>query len=429
MNLKEPRRKRRVYQQQYPPLPVCIGKKDQWIIYTAHLGVANACISDPQEMKAVHNMGFFGKGSLSKSVPKFNVRRFGAPPIARERQWRRRKEWLEEVKQLSTFPLNVKKENEENSKEELIHLDSDTNEIESPQENKPMKVSTDQDDDLKIIESKIHTPEIDEVVLDSTEEEEVCEIIKTERTRNDSQDEICVLNDLQSQNDFSPSPTEEIEEVDADETLVLPDSDSDTENYLNNVNPRVETGGFPLAETLLLSFEETFFLMFGLGCLQLMDYQDKVISIADAWTHFNQDKLFLPRYIVYHYFRSKGWVVKSGLKYGSDFMLYKQGPPYYHASYLVVVETVDADTLIRDDSRCTRKMDWKNLYELNRLCEVTAKELLIAQVLWPSSVSLTNPVPLESLSEFTVRELLWRRWKMNEKDDSATNDESSDDSS
>lgn len=56
MNLKEPRRKRRIYQQQYPPLPVCIGKKDQWIIYTAHLGVANACISDPQEMKAVHNM-------------------------------------------------------------------------------------------------------------------------------------------------------------------------------------------------------------------------------------------------------------------------------------------------------------------------------------------------------------------------------------
>lgn len=58
-----------------------------------------------------------------------------------------------------------------------------------------------------------------------------------------------------------------------------------------------------------------------------------------------------------------------------------------------------------------------------------SQELLVAQVLWPSSVSLTNPVPLESLSEFTVRELLWRRWKMNEKDDSATNDESSDDSS
>ncbi|KAG8042584.1 hypothetical protein G9C98_005218 [Cotesia typhae] len=297
MNLKEPRRKRRIYQQQYPPLPVC---------------------------------------------------------IARERQWRRRKEWLEEVKQLSTFPLNIKNENEENSKEEFIHLDSDANEVESSQENEPMEVSTDQDDDLKIIESKIHTPEIDEVVLDSTEEEEVCEIInKTERSRNDSQDDICVLNDLQSQNDFSPSPTDEIEEVDADEMLVLPDSDSDTENYLNNVNPRVETGGFPLTETLLLTFEETFFLMFGLGCLQLLDFQDKDISIADAWTHFNQDKLFLPRYI----------------------------------------------------------------------------ELLVAQVLWPSSVSLTNPVLLESLSEFTVRELLWRRWKMNEKDDSATNDESSDDSS
>ncbi|XP_008553485.1 tRNA-splicing endonuclease subunit Sen2 [Microplitis demolitor] len=438
MNLKEPRRKKRPYYPQQSPFPINIGKKDQWHVYTAHLGVAGACIADPDEMKSVHTMGYFGKGSLSKSIPRFGARRFGAPPIVRDRQWKRRQEWLEEVKHLSIFPLDIK--------QELITLDNDSAEAgESSQANKndePMEISIDLDDDPKIIDdkttrdSKSKAPEIDEVVLDSAEEEEVCEIIdKTdERSRNDSQsDDIRVLNDDQDHNDYNFSydcydPTSN-EEINLNETLVLPDSDSDTENYLNDVEPRIETEAFPLTETLLLTFEETFFLMFGLGCLQLVDYEGKVMSIADAWTHFNQDKLFLPRYIVYHYFRSKGWVVKAGLKFGCDFLLYKQGPPFYHASYTVIVDTADADTLLRDDSRCTRKMNWKSLLQMNRLNEITAKEFLIAQVLWPSSVPQTNPVPLESISEFTVRELLWRRWKTNDKDESSKDDDSSDDSS
>lgn len=316
------------------------------------------------------------------------------------------------MKHLSIFPLDIK--------QELITLDNDSAEAgESSQANKndePMEISIDLDDDPKIIDdkttrdSKSKAPEIDEVVLDSAEEEEVCEIIdKTdERSRNDSQsDDIRVLNDDQDHNDYNFSydcydPTSN-EEINLNETLVLPDSDSDTENYLNDVEPRIETEAFPLTETLLLTFEETFFLMFGLGCLQLVDYEGKVMSIADAWTHFNQDKLFLPRYIVYHYFRSKGWVVKAGLKFGCDFceyfpylfiylfiinslklfflVLYKQGPPFYHASYTVIVDTADADTLLRDDSRCTRKMNWKSLLQMNRLNEITAKVITSFELL------------------------------------------------
>ena len=38
------------------------------------------------------------------------------------------------------------------------------------------------------------------------------------------------------------------------------------------------------------------------------------------WTKFCQAKKdFIPCYTVYHYFRSKGWVPKSGIKYGTDF--------------------------------------------------------------------------------------------------------------
>lgn len=41
---------------------------------------------------------------------------------------------------------------------------------------------------------------------------------------------------------------------------------------------------------------------------------------------------FVRRYAVYRYFRRLGWVVRSGLQYGVDFMLYCDGPEYYHSS-------------------------------------------------------------------------------------------------
>lgn len=38
------------------------------------------------------------------------------------------------------------------------------------------------------------------------------------------------------------------------------------------------------------------------------------------WKLFrNAQSGFVDRYIGYHYFRAKGWVVKAGTKYGGDF--------------------------------------------------------------------------------------------------------------
>ena len=44
---------------------------------------------------------------------------------------------------------------------------------------------------------------------------------------------------------------------------------------------------------------------------------------------------FAHQYAVYHHFRAKGYVVKEGTKFGGDFLLYKEGPPFYHALYCV----------------------------------------------------------------------------------------------
>jgi tRNA-splicing endonuclease subunit Sen2 len=43
------------------------------------------------------------------------------------------------------------------------------------------------------------------------------------------------------------------------------------------------------------------------------------------------DNPFLIYYVVYHHFRSLGWVVKGGLKFCVDYLLYKRGPVFHHA--------------------------------------------------------------------------------------------------
>jgi tRNA splicing endonuclease len=119
--------------------------------------------------------------------------------------------------------------------------------------------------------------------------------------------------------------TEECNQSTVDKTgrrmlLVLPDSDSDYEGYLNNMCPRLEEEQFPIHETLHLTLEEAFFLSFGLGCLQVIDLFGNCLSLNGMWQLFcKSQKDFIQKYVTYHYFRSKGWVVKPGIKFGGDF--------------------------------------------------------------------------------------------------------------
>ncbi|XP_015599327.1 tRNA-splicing endonuclease subunit Sen2 [Cephus cinctus] len=470
MNLRDPKKKKRVRKQMLDPFPIALSKPNEWTVYTAYLSSMGTYIVQPDEMEAVHSMGFFGKGSLSKSYPSFGRTRYGVPPIVRNRQWCRRQKWLKEVKKFDTESLL--KEGRGNWDNENIESDSDLYEISNkiPKKNEAGKAS-DKNNDInkesldiyiegsveedksvsdiiEITEIKrdkisnnsnrnyanpdehlsenlviISDTNIDEVVLDSTEEEDVCEIVSKDLDIVSGENDCFsidheVLHPIKNESDISES------------VLVLPDSDSDVEDYLSNVKPRIQNEGFPVRETLHLTFQETFFLMFGLGCLQVIDFEGNFLSIKNAWNYFCKEQTdFVQKYVVYHYFRSKGWVVKSGLKYGGDFLLYKQGPPFYHASYIVILEVLDADTLIRNEKKTMRSMTWNNLFGLHRLSETAAKEILFAQVLWPSTIpkdsSLTTP---EMLSEFTVREVLWRRWISKQKSDMILLEEEDEDS-
>lgn len=85
-------------------------------------------------------------------------------------------------------------------------------------------------------------------------------------------------------------------------------------------------------EYLQLTPCEAIFLYLGLGVLQLGDISlslvlSKLLPSPKAWRE----------YVVYHYFRSLGWCVRDGVKFGSDFLLYRRGPPFHHAEFAVMV--------------------------------------------------------------------------------------------
>ncbi|KAG7196689.1 hypothetical protein KM043_016021 [Ampulex compressa] len=447
MNLYEPKKKHRVRLKPQCPFPITLGGTNDWNLYTARLTDLGSCIVDSSEIAAVHSMGFFGKASLSRSYPSFGKSRYGAPPIVKERQWERRQEWLKEVRQLSAESLS--------ECEQMYHLDAACNTAEKTEDISSNNTNTDSkkhnEDSQKqlgdgakdmsdIIEEhtsniclednqektppNIREIEIDQVVLDSPEEDDICIIISREEEKSKENNDV---------NECQRSKSRDVEEFlnfdDCDlqnnalclkknkksvqgTLLVLPDSESETEDYLKTVKPQIKCEGFPVQEALHLTFEETFFLLYGLGCLQVINFDGSLLDVNDAWLYFCKvEKSFVQKYVVYHYFRSKGWVVKPGLKYGGDFLLYKQGPPFFHASYIVIVEIVGADSLIKDSTRSLQSMTWNKLLGLERLSETAAKEIMFAQVLWPSSISQSMETPaLDMLSEFSVRELLWRRW-------------------
>lgn len=82
---------------------------------------------------------------------------------------------------------------------------------------------------------------------------------------------------------------------------------------------------FPIEETLALLPEEAFFLHYSLRCLRVMNFeQTHELTTHEMLEKFcNNDEKFIQKFVVYHYYRSKNWVVKSGIKFGGEFCKYK----------------------------------------------------------------------------------------------------------
>ncbi|XP_057561274.1 tRNA-splicing endonuclease subunit Sen2 isoform X6 [Hippopotamus amphibius kiboko] len=163
---------------------------------------------------------------------------------------------------------------------------------------------------------------------------------------------------------------------------------------------------FRIFEYLQLSLEEAFFLVYALGCLNIY-YEKEPLTIVKLWSAFAVvQPAFRTTYMAYHHFRSKGWVPKAGLKYGTDLLLYRKGPPFYHASYSVIVELVDD----RFEGSPRRPLSWRSLAALSRVSVSVSKELMLCYLIKPSTMTDKEMESPECMKQIKVQEVILSRW-------------------
>ncbi|RDA95888.1 hypothetical protein CP533_5224 [Ophiocordyceps camponoti-saundersi (nom. inval.)] len=156
-------------------------------------------------------------------------------------------------------------------------------------------------------------------------------------------------------------------------------------------------------EHLQLTPEEAFFLCFGLGALVISEPESKeALSTRQLLTRFRQysycpprigpgapdleaDDGFLLHYVVYHHFRSLGWVPRAGIKFGVDWLLYARGPVFDHAEFGVIIVPSYSDVWW---NKSDTEKSWAWLHGVVRVLSHVMKSLVLVYVEVPATPRL-----------------------------------------
>jgi len=170
---------------------------------------------------------------------------------------------------------------------------------------------------------------------------------------------------------------------------------------------------------LHLELCEAFYLSYALGCLTVED--TTMLSLLGMWQLYRElEPDFPARYRVYHHYRAKGWVVRSGYCFGADWGLYKLGPAQYHATYTLRVEVVDRFSGEVIEKESPKALTWGDLLAKTRVAVTVKKDPLIARVEIRSDFrDMESPHCLGDMSVTTYRARRWvagdHRWNIKPK--------------
>lgn len=235
------------------------------------------------------------------------------------------------------------------------------------------------------------------------------------------------------------SPTIEAREFDLSSPVISPVKAPGT-SRIEEAKP-VETVGTENKEHLQLSLEEAFFLSYGLGVLDIYpDDSEVTLNTTSLLSLFRRhsyspprslsvpsepDDPFMVSYAAYHHFRSMGWVVRSGIKFGVDYILYNRGPAFTHAEFSVIVLPSYSDPhregthqqkgAIEEKS----KRSWWWLHGINRVQATVHKHLVLCYVDIPAPESVSKggrggDIDIGYLLErYKVRDVMVKRWTPN----------------
>ncbi|XP_041048405.1 tRNA-splicing endonuclease subunit Sen2 isoform X1 [Carcharodon carcharias] len=451
-SFRAPKRKRRVYEFYEAPFPVSLTQEEtsskEQEHYYAEIMNNSVIVRKPENMQALYGKGYFGKGVLSRSRPGYNVSdptlvakwkdaNLMHMPIISSMKFQHHVEWAKSLlqeqglestlieKMLESYikPIELpcdRKSSEFDDSSQEINIDS-----------KVYIAKTEPDE----IAEETHNGEIHPVISPQTRTHCLegdapydplakygyvdCETIDREAiakvhcSRHSNliihcgcqyQDAMKEALQLNSIKDNKISTEHEYVLV---VEKVLPCADKELNRKLEVTERLVcKRNPFKVFEYLQLSLEEAFFLVYALGCLTICDNEEP-LSILKLWEIFSLIQPgFKTNYMGYHYFRSKGWVPKTGLKYGTDLLLYRKGPPFYHASYSVVIEMVDDSC----QGSQRRPFTWRSLAGLNRTTSNVSKELLLCYLIKPSNMTDEEMTSPECMKKIKVQELIVSRW-------------------
>ncbi|NXJ12222.1 SEN2 endonuclease, partial [Odontophorus gujanensis] len=444
-----PRRKRRVFECYQAPFPVGAGEGD-FRMCRADLVNNSVVVRSPEDMDQLYNKGYFGKGILSRSRPVYSI---SDPSLVSKWQgkltgtshlfylftrYQRRVQWAESVLQEQGFdscsvtkilesytrPLEfpfVEKGGAEQAGDSCNTMgpNAESTELSRQSSTDTGNIVTSSPECQKEGCQKTSTegdPASDPMVALGCKEQEPADVRETAqvscqkhgshvpcgcKTEEDPKQESC-------SNAKSREHAPEYVLVQEEESSLCPEEDSahEQENFVKKEKLVCRRNPFRIFEYLQLSLEEAFFLVYALGCLTIY-YGEEPLTILKLWEMFSEVKpSFKTTYMAYHYFRSKGWVPKVGLKYGTDLLLYRKGPPFYHASYSVIAELVDDNF----KGSLRRPLSWMSLSGLNRTTVNASKELMLCYLIRPSNMTEEEMATPECLKRIKVQELIVTRW-------------------
>ncbi|KAF1652505.1 tRNA-splicing endonuclease subunit Sen2, partial [Aptenodytes patagonicus] len=443
-----PRRKRRVFESYDSPFPVDVGGKD-FRICQAEIINNNVIVRNPEDIERLYNKGYFGKGILSRSRPAYSI---SDPLLVTKWQgkltshlfylftrYQCHVQWAKSILQQQGFDdCSVTKILENYTKPlELPFLEEDgaeqtgnsCNRMGPNTENTELsgQSSTDTGNVVALSPENQNEgykkaclegdPTFDPVAICGSKEQEQSDLEEIAeascqkhgfhmrcgcKAKKSTEQRSC---EMIKSKECAPEYVLVQEE---EEGSLCPGDDSAhaQENLVKKEKLVCRRNPFRIFEYLQLSLEEAFFLVYALGCLSIY-YGEEPLTILKLWEVFSEVKPnFKTTYMAYHYFRSKGWVPKVGLKYGTDLLLYRKGPPFYHASYSVIAELVDDNF----EGSLRRPLSWKSLSGLNRTTVNASKELMLCYLIRPSDMTEKEMSTPECMKRIKVQELIVTRW-------------------
>jgi len=429
-------------------------------------------ITDPKHIRALWEMGFFGKGTLSRSEPSWLERekarlREGKGGTSEEATRARREERrlfklerarlereaveLQRAKErgdIADDVLNDTPDIEETAAQ--VHAEVEITEHRQPGKSRLNHVFPWMIEEQQKAEPTTPTPamaptQLQHVFPWMTQEETTADIEVVDDHIVEPEKIVPQLSEVSMDSVEKSANGHAVEPTPATEAIEPQKEPKGMNGHASEITISVREPSKPVQQTeqmeeqapdlstnqehLQLCLEEAFFLSYGLGALNIQptpNSQDT--SSSSSWsnsqllglfaTHavfppcaasdIQPDNSFLLNYVVYHHYRSLGWVVRPGSKFSCDFLLYNRGPVFSHAEFALLIVPEYAQGVEG------KRKDWWWLHCVNRVQSQVRKTLVLCYVEVPKVLEGHAEGDIgRVLKSYKIREFVMKRWLAN----------------